>query len=86
MQDMMSYSGMFGQGLFSPKLIDPGKLRNMVLKNKKTGMVVEVRDVSAYAAVKHLKWRPRHTLVLEETLVAKIMTEETEEEKETNAN
>ena len=80
MQDMMSYSSMFLDNSFSSSNVDPGKMINMVLKNKKTGMIVEVQDISAYAAVKRLKWRPRHTVLLEKTPVVVQ-----EEEKETNA-
>ena len=66
--DMMSYGGMFTRKVNREK-VPAGQLRNLVLKNKKTGAVVEVRDVSAVAAAHNLKWRPRHTIVIEETVV-----------------
>jgi hypothetical protein len=80
MQDMMSYAGIFAGNSFNSKFVSPGQLRNLVLKNKKTGAVVEVRDVSAFAAAKKLKWRPRHTVLIEETPVELSETEKQKEE------
>jgi len=37
-----------------------------VIKNKRTGMIVELKAASAYQASGFIGWRPRHTILLKE--------------------
>jgi len=40
--------------------------KSFVIKNKRTGMIVELRAASAYQAANFIGWRPRHTILIKE--------------------
>jgi len=40
--------------------------KSFVIKNKRTGMIVELRAVSAIQASNFIGWKPRHTVLIKE--------------------
>jgi len=40
--------------------------KSFVIKNKRTGMIVELRAVSAVHAANFIGWKPRHTVLIKE--------------------
>ena len=40
--------------------------KSFVIKNKRTGMIVELRAASALQAANFIGWRPRHTILIKE--------------------
>jgi len=58
--------------------------KSFVIKNIRTGMIVEVRAASSFQAAKFIGWRPRHTVVIKVKDLSKDLADEKEAKSKIN--